>query len=421
VHHGAEDRQGLAPAALERGWLVAAVAALIVIPAGAAAETETKVGGYVQVDSTPWSEESVDELDPSTGQPLSTEKFVIRRGRLRAEARRDGVFGAFEIDGNTIDRPTARILAAQVGYAFPARDPMLTIAAGLFRVPFGAEVPMSEREKPFLEPPAFARALFPGNYDGGVVVSGRYGLARWSLAMVNGAMAGDRQWTGADPSSSYDLVGRIGAVIEGPRRLRVELGVSGLTGKGVHAGTPPTKDELQWIDENQDGIVQPTELQVVPGAPGTPSESFDREAIGADLQVHWCLCKLGTGMAFFEAALASNLDRGLVYADPIANDRELRELGYAIGVVQHVTPHALVGVRYDRYDADRDALQRAGLDLVGVDKVFSTLSVMVSGTWRDARLVAQYDRQRNPFGRADDGTPTTRDADRVMLRAQVGF
>lgn len=377
--------------------------------------------GYVQVDATPWDEESIDQLDPSTGEPLSTEKFLIRRGRLRAEARKDGLFGTFELDGNTIDRPTARILAAQVGYAYPAKDPKLILAAGLFRVPFGMEVPMAERDKPFLEPPAFARALFPGNYDGGITASGRLGLVRWAVALVNGAMALDGQWQGADPSSSYDVLGRLGAVIEGPRKFRVELGVSGLTGKGLHAGTPPTKDELQWIDENQDGIVQETELQVLPGAPGLPSESYKRDAIGADVQLHWCLCKLGTGMAFFEAALASNLDRGLIYSDPIASARDLRQLGFAVGLVQNVTRYAMVGARYDRYDADRDALERAGIDLVGVDKVFSTLSVMVSAQWHGARLVGQFDRQRNPFGRADDGTPTTRDADRLMFRAQVGF
>jgi hypothetical protein len=33
----------------------------------------------------------------------------------------------------------------------------------------------------------------------------------------------------------------------------------------------------------------------------------------------------------------------------------------------------------------------------------------------------QYDRERNPFGRGDDGAPTTRADDRVTLRAQVGF
>jgi hypothetical protein len=382
--------------------------------------------GYLQVDAVAWSQDSVDELDPATADPLNEERFLIRRGRLRAEARRDGFVGAIEFDGNTVDGgTTARLLGAQAGWTFARPElrgaPVVAVTAGLFKIPFGVEVPASERDKAFLEAPAFARALFPGNYDAGVMAQGSYGSARWSIAMLNGSPVGDAQWRGKDPTSSYDLVGRIGAVVHGPRKLRVEAGVSVLTGTGLHPGTPATKDDLQWVDENGDGIVQVTELQVIPGASATPSQPFSRDALGADVQVHWCLCKLGKGTAYAEAALATNLDRGLVYADPIAQTRDLRQLGFAIGVVQDLGTHLLAGVRYDRYDADRDAFEREGVDLVGVHQLFSTVSVMAAGRWHDARLVVQYDHERNPFGRGDDGAPTTRAADRVTLRAQVGF
>jgi len=78
-------------------------------------------------------------------------------------------------------------------------------------------------------------------------------------------------------------------------------------------------------------------------------------------------------------------------------------------------------VRYDRYDADRDANERLGSNVVDASKIFSTLSIMAAGRWNGARFVVQYDRNRNPFGRADDGSVTTRNADRLTLRAQVGF
>jgi hypothetical protein len=119
--------------------------------------------------------------------------------------------------------------------------------------------------------------------------------------------------------------------------------------------------------------------------------------------------------------LATNLDRGLRYADPIAASRDLRHLGFALGFVQGLGPYVRIGARYDRYDVDRDANERAGLDIVGVDQVFSTLALMAEARWRDARLIAEYDRERNPFGRDDAGNPATRSADRVTLRAQVGF
>jgi hypothetical protein len=397
------DPEPLRPAVTRRGW-------------------QLDLTGYVQADSVAWSQASVDELDPSTGQPLDEERFLIRRGRLRAEAHRDTLSAAIEFDGNTQSGPTARIVGAQVGWTYAFEDhPFVAVTAGLFKIPFGVEVPASERDKAFLEPPSVSRALFPGNYDAGAMVTGRYGLARWSLAIMNGAPVGDAQWKGKDPASSYDFVGRIGADIPGPRRLRIEAGVSALSGTGLHPGAPPTKDGIQWVDDNQNGRVDATEIQIVPGSPGEPSQAFSRDALGADLQVHWCLCALGTGAAFFEAALATNLDRGLVYADPVATSRQLRQLGFAIGAVQELGAHAQVGVRYDRYDADRDAMDREGADLINVHKVFSTLAVMASARWDDARVIVEYDHERNPFGRGDGGAPITREADRVTLRAQVGF
>jgi hypothetical protein len=450
VHDRTESHQEADAAAARPGRLAAAAAALIALAAApgaargedgepaAAPEPEalrpavTRQGwqleltGYVQADSVAWSQDSVDELDPATRRPLNQERFLIRRGRVRAEARRAAaegtVSGAIELDGNTIDGPAARLLGAQVGYAYPARAPLVAIAAGLFKTPFGAELPASERDKALLEPPAFARGLFPGSYDAGVMAQGRYGLARWSVALVNGAPVGDAQWRGRDPAGSYDLVGRVGAAIEGPRRFRVEAGGSALTGTGLHPGTPPTKDSFQWVDENQNGIVDGVqELQVVPGSPGTPSQTFGRDALGVDVQLHWCLCRIGTGTAFAEAVLATNLDRGIRYADPIAATRDLRQLGVAVGVVQNLGPHAQAGARYDRYEPDRDASERAGVAIVGADPVFSTLALMAAVRWRDARLVAEYDHERNPLGRDDAGNPTTRRADRVTLRAQVGF
>lgn len=416
VHDRAKDLQAGTTTTANIRWLVAAAAALS--PALATAEPlHPVVTGYVQADAIPWSDASLDEVDP-TGAPLNTERFLIRRARIRAEAHRGAVSGSVEFDGNTINAATARLLAADVTYAY---ERVVVGTIGLFRTPFGAEVPMRERDKPFLEPPAFARALFPGNFDAGAMVRGEYGAARYAVALMNGAPVGDAQWRGADPVSSFEFVGRLGAAVDGPYRSHFAVGVSALAGTGLHAGTPGTKDQLQWVDENQDGIVQTTELQVVPGAAATPSQTFERNALGFDVSAQWCLCVIGTGFVFAEAVLATNLDRGLIYADPIATTRDMRHLGFAVGVAQNIGDHAQVGVRYDQYDADRDAFEREGVGLVGIDKVFSTLAVMASGRWQTGRVLLQYDHERNPFGRDDAGMPTTRAADRVTFRAQVGF
>src|SRR5262249_61936733 len=101
--------------------------------------------------------------------------------------------------------------------------------------------------------------------------------------------------------------------------------------------------------------------------------------------------------------------------------RGVRERGCVGGAVQGPGDHATAGIRYDRYDADRDAAEREGLDFVQTHQVFSTLAVMAAARWSNARLILEYDHNRNPFGRDDAGMPATVSADRVTLRAQVGF
>lgn len=374
--------------------------------------------GFAQLDAVPYNQASVDELDPATREPLNQDTMFVRRALLRADARRDDWHAMIELGGDTLGGPHAAINEAWLEWS---RRDLVKLKVGLMDIPFGVLTLTNARYRDFVEQPTFLRALFPGDRDAGVHATGAYGLVRWSLAMMDGAPVKDAQWKGRDPSSSYDLIGRLGTELPLPHHGRFAGGVSALTGDGLHPGTPPTKDQIIWVDENMDGIVQPTELQVIPGMPGEPSQSFHHDALGADAAVHWCLLDLGPGVASFEGALAKNLDRGVIYADPIARSRSIRELGFDVAVVQELGAHALAGVRYDRYDADRDASAQLGVNLVPIHQIFSTVAVMAAARWDTVRLIVEYDRNKNPFGRDDTGMPTTLSADRVTLRAQAQF
>src|SRR5690349_3907540 len=153
--------------------------------------------GWAQVDGIAWAEDSEDQLDPGTGEPLNLERFVVRRARVRATAERGPWSGAVEIDGNTVAGATARLLSAEVAWHAPVPAPVeLEIAAGLMKIPFGAEVPLPDRRRDFLEPSRAARALFPGNYDAGVVVRGQWRFLRWAIGAMNGAPVADAQFAG---------------------------------------------------------------------------------------------------------------------------------------------------------------------------------------------------------------------------------
>lgn len=376
--------------------------------------------GLVQIDAVPFSQRSVDEIDPS-GTPLNETTIMVRRGYLRGIARRAGYFAELQLDANTVQGPATRIVTSYIGWEFATGALRQRFVAGLMKIPFGAAVPSEVRGRTFMEQPTFLRALFPGDYDAGVSLSGSYGFAQWTIAAMNGAPVQDAQWKGRDPAASYDLIARLGVDVALPHRGHVVAGVSALSGSGLHRGSPATKDELQWIDENGNGTVESTELMIVPGTPALPSKTFQRNALGLDAAAQWCLQKLGHGVLQFESAIATNLDRGIVYADPVARAREIRELGFSLGVIQHLGPWALAGVRYDLYQADRDANERQGVALVYVRETFSSVSVAAALHWNTARLTAQYDHNTNPFGRDDSGTPTTQRADRITVRGQVQF
>jgi hypothetical protein len=439
-------RHETAAAADAARWWVAAAAAVAVIaiaggvghadplrPTTTALGWEVNWDAMVQIDAIPYAQSSQDQINPGNGQPLNEETILVRRALLRAQARRGRWFATAEFQGDNVNGPEARLLDAYVGWSLPAtpapageppKPPIVTVVGGLILTPFGTEVPTNLRDKWFLEVPTWANALFPGNFDGGVLVKGAYGIGRVSVAMMDGAPSGDLQWQGRDPSSSYDFIARVGAVLQAPHapgRLRFDAGISALTGQGFHAGTAPTKTTIQWIDGNGNGIVDPGEIVALPGSPGTPSVDFDHDALGGDAMLRWCLEALGQGVLFGEGVLAKNLDRGEVYADPIAAGRDVREAGLDVGIVQDATSWAQVGVRYDYYDADRDAAKQAGLIYIGTKEVFSTLSVFAAARWTTVRLQVQYDHNRNPFGLAVNGLPETREDDRLTIRAQVLF
>jgi hypothetical protein len=122
-----------------------------------------------------------------------------------------------------------------------------------------------------------------------------------------------------------------------------------------------------------------------------------------------------------EITRASNLDRGVVVADPVASSRDLREVGWYVGASQEITRWAQVGIRYDRYNPDSDATEREPFALVPVDRTFSTWSFMAAGRVPFGRLVAQYDHRSNALGRDVAGRPTTLADDSFTLRAEARF
>src|SRR5262249_31615361 len=157
----------------------------------------------------------------------------------------------------------------------------------------------------FLERSTVSRALFPGVFDLGVRARAGWRFLDVRVALMNGDPLADRSFPVQDPNRAKDLVRRIR--LQGARgRVAFAAGRSGLAGTGFHRGTPETKDVLVWRDQNEDGIVQLSEVQVIPGSAATPSQNFHRFALGADVRVTVAVPRLGALDAFAEGVWASN-------------------------------------------------------------------------------------------------------------------
>ena len=385
-------------------------------------ETILTVGGFLQADAVLTDQSSQDQLSPSGGEPLNTQRFLIRRGHLFVEASRRMLRAAVELDANTIKGMALGLARAELalGKARPTWN--WELAVGLVRIPFGLEVREWDPDRFFLERSNVSRALFPGNFDLGARAQVSWRFLRAQVAAMNGNPLGDASFPARDPNSAKDFVGRLGMDATVATKVHVTAGVSSLKGTGFHPGTPATKNVLVWNDQNEDGIVQLSEIQIIPGRAATPSRNFSRFAVGADSRIGLAIPRLGNSVLFGEVIWGSNLDRGLRPADPIASGRDLREFGWVVGASQEFTSWVGLGVRYDFYNPDVDASRQTPTVLVPRDVSFHTWTFTLSwGGFAHDRLMLEYQHNRNALGMASDGSPTTLAADTLTLRGQMVF
>jgi hypothetical protein len=386
---------------------------------------DVRLSGYLQADSVAYDRSSQNEVDPSTGAPLNQTRFLLRRGRLHLDVDHGRTGGSFEIDVNTVNGASAGVIDAELTVRARARDDTGRAwgdtSIGLLRTPWGYEVSERDQDRFFLERSSVSRALFPGGFDLGARVRGGWRFIDASVALMNGDPLGDRTFPVQDPTRAKDVVGRLG-VSGVRRRVAFSAGFSALRGTGFHRGTPETKDVLVWRDTNENGLVELSEIQIIPGSAATPSQTFRRFALGADARVTVPLPRLGALDLFAEGMWASNLDRGLVPADPVATGRDLRERGFVVGLVQELGAHLAMGARYDAYDPDADASEQRAAAVVPLDETFTAWTA--TAAWRFVgldRVAVEYQHLTNALGRTASGAPTTLGGDTLAVRGQLAW
>lgn len=382
-----------------------------------------RVSGYIQAQYES-HQDSEDQLAQG-GQPLNQDRFLVRRARLivGSESR----FTAFnlEIDGNTTQGPAFGLQRAEATALWRGtgksieQPPLVALTVGMFLTPFGYEVPASPRERWFMERSLESQGFFPSEPDVGARLAGQLGFFDYAVAVVNGEPKGAR--TGfplRDPNAAKDVLGRLGVHAHVSEAVEAAGGVSVLDGKGFFSGTDNTKSTVSWIDSNENGSVQQSELGSSPGGTGLPSKNFKHWAVGADARVGM-ESSFGRTQLSAEVVIASNLDRGVFIADPVSAHFDIREFGINATITQDVLRHGIVGFRYDYYDPQGDVFGLRNGELIPVSEAVTTYSPLVGLRLpAKSRLVVQYDIIRDHMAIDKVGVPVDRKNNTLTIRLQ---
>jgi hypothetical protein len=144
--------------------------------------------------------------------------------------------------------------------------------------------------------------------------------------------------------------------------------------------------------------------------------------LGVDARFTVLTDTLGASMLYGEIVWAKNLGRGSrFFADPVAMGRDVQGFGYNLALVQDIYNHVQLGIRYDHYDPDRDTTDVQGAKTVLSSLAYDTLAFAGAVRTAGARLVVEFDLNRNHNGRDNAGMPTNLADNAFTLRAEVSF
>jgi len=384
-----------------------------------------RTSAYIQGEYQ-YNQLSEDELQAG-GAPLNQNRFLVRRGRFRFDRDWDYAAGSLELDANTVSGTSIGIRRAEASLVYRGSDPssetppLVVLTAGVTDIPFGFDLLQSARVRPFMERSLASNALFPSEADAGVKLSGAIAFFRYGIAFMNGEPLDDKGFP-RDPNSAKDLIGRAGVDVKPADGLSIWGGTSFAKGKGFHPGRDARKRSIAWRDTDENGTLQPggAELQGIPATAASPSQNFDRWALGLDLGVAFAT-PLGLTKLYAEAFLASNYDRGLVGADPVESATgDLRHAGAYAALEQGITPWGIAGFRAGFYDPNSDVLDSTQGRLLPLSQTITTLSPLVGFVLKDrAKLLFQYDFVRDHLGRDASGRPADAENDGFTARLQV--
>ncbi len=280
-----------------------------------------KVSGYLQ-SRYEWHDDAAFGVD-ANNKPLGTNRFYVRRGRLKTLYATANAEYMLQIDatgeGVVVKDAEATVIDTWTPFG-------LRLTMGQFKIPFGYEVLQSSGDREMPERSLVIRKLFPGERDRGARLQGRYEWLRFSGAIINGGnFTQDAIYGAYDQTSFKDLAGRLGA----------DLGFL-TAGASVHWGHA-LKTTLGKAASGTTAAVPATYA------------NYNRLRLGVDAQLYVDVPELGGLAIKSEVILAT--DKNIEFSGSTPNKcLNTTALGWYVTVVQNIGENLGVVARLDRYD-----------------------------------------------------------------------
>jgi hypothetical protein len=307
-----------------------------------------KFSGYIQGRGE-IQDQSVSGVMPN-GTPTNQDRWYVRRGRLKATYTGEHAEYMLQIDA-TGDGVVLRDAEATFVDTWTTQGWRLTV--GQFKVPFGYEVLQSSSDREMMERAAVIRALFPGERDRGLRLTGRWQWLKMMVAVVNGTFTqgeADNLYLTRDSNRHVDTYARFVADFD-----FLVAGVSGQIGEKLLSSLSPTT--LTITDTNMDGIIQANEVMT----PTAGTRRFGLWRVGADVQYYLDIPGLGGLGLKGEVIYSKDTNEFFRGADanPCLNKTGL---GWIVTAVQNIGDYAGLAIRYDEWDPTINTLPASCAD-----------------------------------------------------------
>ncbi|MDY7229915.1 porin [Hyalangium rubrum] len=311
-----------------------------------------KISGYVQ-SRYQYQQPDEDEANPGVHLNDGFSRFTVRRGRIKTTY--NGDMGLLMLQVDII--PTAVALRdAEATLYIPGTKQNLSVTLGQMKLPFGYEAPQSSSDREFPERTRVVGAYLPGERDRGLRFNGKFGVMRVAAGFFDGNGISNSNFFGVDNDKEKDFVGRLGFDLKW-----ISGGVSGW--KGTTLGkrtTGPNPDAFRT--------------------------AYDRDRVGADLQVYLDLLPLGG------TALKGEFIGGTAYQRNNVEQLGIAGHGYYALLVQNIGIHDILALRYEYFDGQNglDAIESGSR--LGTNNAIGTLGIAAIHNFGETiELTAAYE------------------------------